>query len=146
MDRYGRNSGTNFAAVPAEGRYSFWERAIPYLRNEKSYHRFEVKHGEHYCDKIDAIRSGNFNKLNEILAGEQQKPIAEEDFLNICKEYAKKIGEMKDEKGITEDATYGLKGTVAKYNSNTPELRGGAEQYTLPLSADSLIKIGVLEQ
>lgn len=44
------------------------------------------------------------------------------------------------------DVTYGLKGTVAQYNSNTPELAGGAEQYTLPLNANDLIAIKVLEE
>ena len=53
---------------------------------------------------------------------------------------------MKAEDDITEDFTYGLKGTVAQYHSKTPELAGGAEQYTLPLSADDLITIKVLEE
>lgn len=146
IDRYGYNGGTNFAAVPKEGRYSFLKRAIPYLQNEKSYHKFEVKYKEHYCDKIDAICSGNFNKLNEILAKEQQKPILKDEFIDICNNYARKIREMKAEEGITADVTYGLKGTVAQYSSKTPELPGGAEQYTLPLNADDLIKIKVLEE
>ena len=92
MDRYGHNGGTNFAVVPAEGRYSFLKRAIPYLRNEKSYHRFEVKHGEHYCDKIDAICSRDFNKLNEILAKEEQNdPIEMSDFEGVYDNYMKYI-------------------------------------------------------
>lgn len=146
MDRYGRNTGSNFAAVPAGGKYAYDLRAIPYVENEKSYHKFMVKYKENYCDKIDAIRGGDFKKLNEIISGEGKEPITEKEFLTITRDYSEKILDLKSADGIIEDVTYGMKGIVAKYNSTTPELPGGAEQYTLPLSAESLIKIKVLEK
>ena len=37
-DRYGYMGGSNFADVPSTGKYTYSERAIPYVENEAAYH------------------------------------------------------------------------------------------------------------
>ena len=37
-DRYGYMGGSNFADVPSTGKYTYSERAIPYIENEAAYH------------------------------------------------------------------------------------------------------------
>ena len=54
--------GNNFADVPLSGKYTYSERAIPYLENEEAYHivTFNV---DSYFDKIDAIKNGTLRSL-----------------------------------------------------------------------------------
>ena len=52
-DRYGYMGGSNFADVPPTGKYTYSERAIPYVENEAAYHTGTFNNAT-YFDKIDA--------------------------------------------------------------------------------------------
>lgn len=54
-DRYGYMGGSNFADVPPTGKYTYSERAIPYVENEAAYHTGTFNNAT-YFDKIDAIK------------------------------------------------------------------------------------------
>ena len=58
--------GANFADVPVGGKYTYSERAIPYVQNEAAYHTGTFNNST-YFDKFDAIRNRDLNALNNIL-------------------------------------------------------------------------------
>ena len=68
-DRYGYMGGSNFADVPSTGKYTYSERAIPYVENEAAYHTGTFNNAT-YFDKIDAIKNGDIDGLNKILKKE----------------------------------------------------------------------------
>lgn len=72
-DRYGYMGGNNFADVPLSGKYTYSERAIPYLENEEAYHSgtFNV---DSYFDKIDATYGvkGIASAWSELSGGARQ--------------------------------------------------------------------------
>lgn len=47
--------GSNFGDVPSTGKYTYSERAIPYVENEAAYHTGTFNDVT-YFDKIDAIK------------------------------------------------------------------------------------------
>lgn len=65
-DRYGYMGGSNFADVPSTGKYSYSERAIPYVENEAAYH-IGTFNNVTYFDKIDAIKNGDIDLFNDLL-------------------------------------------------------------------------------
>ena len=65
-DRYGYMGGSNFADVPSTGKYTYSERAIPYVENEAAYHTGTFNDVT-YFDKIDAIKNGDIDTFNELL-------------------------------------------------------------------------------
>ena len=68
-DRYGYTGGSNFADVPSTDKYTYSERAIPYVENEAAYHTGTFNNVT-YFDKIDAIKNGDMDGLNTILSRE----------------------------------------------------------------------------
>lgn len=68
-DRYGYMGGSNFADVPSTGKYSYSERAIPYVENEAAYH-IGTFNNVTYFDKIDAIKNGDIDLFNDLLQKE----------------------------------------------------------------------------
>ena len=61
--------GSNFADVPSTGKYTYSERAIPYVENEAAYHTGTFNDVT-YFDKIDAIKNGDIDTFNELLHNE----------------------------------------------------------------------------
>ena len=60
--------GSNFADVPPTGKYTYSERAIPYVENEAAYHTGTFNNAT-YFDKIDAIKNGDIDAFNALIAG-----------------------------------------------------------------------------
>ena len=137
-DRYGYMGGNNFADVPLSGKYTYSERAIPYLENEEAYHivTFNV---DSYFDKIDAIKNGNIDEFNKILKKENIEEWDIEEFEELRYEY--KIFTKNIQKEIGNiDATYGVKGIASAWS----ELSGGARQFVMPLNGNIMKTIGIL--
>lgn len=137
-DRYGHLGGSNFASIPDTGKYSYSERAIPYVENEEAYH-FGEFNNKTYFDKIDAIKSRDFEKLNKILESEGVQKVSEEFFEEMCDDYDDFISDTHDNMGEV-DATYGLQGTAAAWG----DMIGGAKQYVTPLNGETLRRLGAL--
>ena len=137
-DRYGHLGGSNFASIPDTGKYSYSERAIPYVENEEAYH-FGEFNNKTYFDKIDAIKSRDFEKLNKILESEGVQKVSEEFFEEMCDDYDDFISDTHDNMGEV-DATYGLQGTAAAWG----DMICGAKQYVTPLNGETLRRLGAL--
>lgn len=137
-DRYGFMGGVNFADIPSAGKYTYSERAIPYIENEEAYH-FGDFNNETYFEKIDAIRDNDIEKLNNILRNEGREEIENDYFRGLRRKYIKFIAETKNKmNGI--DATYGLQGKAKKWGA----LAGGAKQFVTPFDGNTLRQLGIL--
>ena len=137
-DRYGFMGGVNFADIPSAGKYSYSERAIPYIENEEAYH-FGDFNNETYFEKIDAIRDNDIEKLNNILRNEGKEEIENDYFRGLRRKYIKFIAETKNKmNGI--DSTYGLQGKAKKWGA----LAGGAKQFVTPFDGNTLRQLGIL--
>lgn len=137
-DRYGFLGGSNFSDIPETGKYSYSKRAIPYVENEDAYHFGEFKN-DTYFDKIDAIRTRDYEQLKSLLSIEGIEGISEEYFEEMCDDYEDFIADIQNSIG-TVDATYGLQGTAHSWGS----MVGGAKQFVTPLNGETLRKIGIL--
>ena len=138
-DRTGSMKGSNFSDVPKNGRYTNSERSVPYVENGKAYHSGKFNNAT-YFDKIDAIRSGDLNALNEILKSEGISPVSESYFEELIDAYRDFIEDAKDALGTNIDATYGLKGKAAAWG----DLKGGAGQIVTPLIGKMLSRLGII--
>ena len=137
-DRYGFMGGVNFADIPSAGKYTYSERAIPYIENEEAYH-FGDFNNETYFEKIDAIRDNDIEKLNNILRNEGKEEIENDYFRGLRRKYIKFIAETKNKmNGI--DSTYGLQGKAKKWGA----LAGGAKQFVTPFDGNTLRQLGIL--
>ena len=137
-DRYGYMGGSNFADVPPTGKYTYSERAIPYVENEAAYHTGTFNNAT-YFDKIDAIKNGNIDEFNKILKKENIEEWDIEEFEELRYEY--KIFTKNIQKEIGNiDATYGVKGIASAWS----ELSGGARQFVMPLNGNIMKTIGIL--
>ena len=132
-DRYGYMGGSNFADVPPTGKYTYSERAIPYVENEAAYHTGAFNNAT-YFDKIDAIKNGDIDGLNTILSREGIANVDSSYFKNLQNTYNDFIEDTANAVGSNIDATYGLKGTAASWG----DMSGGAGQYVTPLNGDQL--------
>ncbi len=139
-DRYGYMGGCNFADVPASGKYTYSERAIPYVENEAAYHTGSFNNAS-YFDKIDAIKSKDIDSFNELLSQEGIDTWEIDDFEELCDNYDCFISKTQKELGTAIDITYGIKGKAAKWGG----MSGGAGQIVTPFGGDVLKKIGVLK-
>ncbi len=140
-DRYGYMGGTNFADVPAGGKYTYSQRSIPYLENEAAYHSGTFNSAS-YFSKIDAIRNGDLDALNAILRNEGIDELDRATFDNISDNYIRNLDDIISKVGDGVDASYGVKGKAASWG----DLEGGAGQYVMPLNGYDLEKIGVLKE
>ena len=138
-DRYGSMKGSNFADISASGRYSNSERSIPYVKNEKAYHSGKFNNAT-YFDKMDAIKSGDLEALNEILESEGIPTVSESYFMELMDKYNDSIAKITKEIGINVDGTYGLKGKAAAWG----DLEGGARQIVTPLIGKILSRLGII--
>ena len=139
-DRYGYMGGSNFADVPSTGRYTYSERAIPYVENEAAYHTGTFNNVT-YFDKIDAIKNGDIDGLNALLHNEGISRWDLDDFEELCDSYDSFISKANKELGDSVDATYGIKGQAAEWGDMT----GGAGQIVTPFGGNVLEKIGILK-
>lgn len=140
-DRYGYMGGSNFADVPSTGRYTYSERAIPYVENEAAYHTGTFNNVT-YFDKIDAIKNGDIDGLNALLHNEGISRWDLDDFEEQCDSYDSFISKANKELGDSVDATYGIKGQAAEWGDMT----GGAGQIVTPFGGNVLEKIGILKE
>ena len=138
-DRYGYMGGSNFADVPPTGKYTYSERAIPYVENEAAYHTGTFNNAT-YFDKIDAIKNGDINGLNTILSKEGIANVDSSYFKNLQNTYNDFIEDTADAVGRNIDATYGLKGTAASWG----DMSGGAGQYVTPLNGSTMKRLGII--
>ena len=138
-DRYGYMGGSNFADVPSTGRYTYSERAIPYVENEAAYHTGTFNNVT-YFDKIDAIKNGDIDGLNTILSKEGIANVDSSYFKNLQNTYNDFIEDTTDAVGSNIDATYGLKGTAASWG----DMSGGAGQYVTPLNGNTMKRLGII--
>ena len=140
-DRYGYMGGSNFADVPSTGKYTYSERAIPYVENEAAYHTGNFNNVT-YFDKIDAIKNGDIDTFNALLHNEGISRWGLDDFEELCDSYDSFISKANKELGDSVDATYGIKGQAAEWGDMT----GGAGQIVTPFGGDVLEKIGILKE
>ncbi|MCR4834435.1 MAG: hypothetical protein K5900_12750 [Butyrivibrio sp.] len=143
-DRYGYMGGSNFADMPSAGRYTYGERAIPYLENEAAYH-CGTFNNKSYFDKIDAIRKGDIDSLNGILKSEGIPELSPNQFDEMVSSYRKGIVDIKaniKNYSGNVDVTYGLKGNANKWG----DMPGGAGQYITPFNGNDLKKLGILQE
>lgn len=140
-DRYGYMGGSNFADVPPTGKYSYSERAIPYVENEAAYHTGTFNNAT-YFDKIDAIKNRNIDAFNNLIQNEGISKWDVDDFEELCDSYDSFITKTNKELGEGVDVTYGLKGKAASWG----DMSGGAGQIVTPFGGDILKKIGILKE
>ena len=140
-DRYGYMGGSNFADVPSTGKYTYSERAIPYVENEAAYHTGTFNNVT-YFDKIDAIKNRDIDTFNALLHNEGISRWDLDDFEELCDSYDSFISKANKELGDSVDATYGIKGQAAEWGDMT----GGAGQIVTPFGGDVLEKIGILKE
>ena len=138
-DRYGYMGGSNFADVPPTGKYTYSERAIPYVENEAAYHTGAFNNAT-YFDKIDAIKNGDIDGLNTILSREGIANVDSSYFKNLQNTYNDFIEDTANAVGSNIDATYGLKGTAASWG----DMSGGAGQYVTPLNGSTMKRLGII--
>ena len=139
-DRYGYMGGSNFADVPSTGKYTYSERAIPYVENEAAYHT-GIFNNASYFDKIDAIKNGDMGGINAILSSEGIEGIDSSYFKNLQNSYNDFIEDTADAIGSNIDATYGLKGKAAEWGN----MCGGAGQYVTPLNGSTMKRLGIIK-
>lgn len=130
---------SNFADVPPTGKYTYSERAIPYVENKATYHTGTFNNAT-YFDKIDAIKNGDIDGLNTILSKEGIANINSSYFKNLQNTYNDFIEDTTDAVGSNIDATYGLKGTAASWG----DMSGGAGQYVTPLNGNTMKRLGII--
>ena len=140
-DRYGYMGGSDFADVPSTGKYTYSERAIPYVENEAAYHTGTFNDVT-YFDKIDAIKNGDIDTFNALLHNEGISRWGLDDFEELCDSYDSFISKANKELGDSVDATYGIKGQAEEWGDMT----GGAGQIVTPFGGDVLEKIGILKE
>nr|WP_297768444.1 hypothetical protein [uncultured Butyrivibrio sp.] len=143
-DRYGFSGGKNFSDLPDAGKYTYDQRAIPYIENEAAYH-CGFANNKSYFDKIDAIKKRDLDALNGILKKEGLPELNDKQFFDICKNYQNGITDIKTnikEYSSSIDVTYGIKGNADEWMN----LSGGAGQLVTPLSVGDLKTIGVLKE
>ena len=139
MDRYGHAGGNNFCSIPEAGAYTFLQRALPYLENSAAYHAWSFN-GDTYLAKIEAVRQQDWNGLNGLLASEGFAPVGEAECEELVEAYENYLRKLREKIGTDFSAPYGVTGTVAAAFGSD----GGADQWTMPLSAQQMEDLGIL--
>ena len=149
-DRYGKMTGRNFSDVPSSGKYTYVDRAIPYMENEQAYHWGTTNQGS-FIAKMDAIIAGDMDALNALLDQEGIKQVTSGEFKEITDSYNAYLKDVEKNIGSLM-APYGLSGTVAEMkgvtdeNGNQVSLKGGAKQYYTPLGGNYMVRIGIFTE
>ena len=139
-DRYGHLGGNNFSDIPITGKYTYSQRAIPYIENSQAYHS-GVFNTKSYCSKIDCIRNNKRDKLNKILKKENIGIVNKEYFKQLRNQYHDYISDIYDEIGKDFVAPYGVTGYANKWKTMT----GGAYQVLTPLNGITMKRLGILK-
>ena len=146
ISRVGDTYGKNFSDA---GKHSYDELGLPYRYNPEAYTLYKFNKNK-YVEKLDALRNNKIEDLNKILKSEGFPTVDDPDvFERIRNRYFKIQNELKAEKLITSDTTYGIKGIVAEfYNPNDYTVKwwnGGAPQFIMPLGPDELKLLGIIK-
>ena len=132
--------GSNFSDIPEGGKYTYSERAIPYVQNEFAYHTGTFNNGT-YFDKIDAIKNGDMEALNNILKSEGIAEVNAMYFKDLTRTYTDYIADAVKAIGTNIDVTYGLMGKATAWGKMT----GGAKQYVTPLGGEDLVRLRIIK-
>jgi len=152
--RVGSLHGNSFSDIPEDGAsYTNNQRAIPDIENPEAEHQGTSRQDEYYFDVIDAIASRDLDGLNKLLNANGLESISDVEMDLLFNDYIDYIrGTEEIFKGVKErvgrdiDVKYGLFGYAAPWiKDGEVLLNGGATQYTLPLSIQQLIELGVLK-
>lgn len=139
-DRYGYLGGKNFSDIPPQGKYSYSQRAIPYVENEAAYHS-GVFNKKTYFSKIDCIRYNKRDELNIILKKEGIEIVSKDYFRQLRNQYNDYISDIYDEIGKDFVAPYGVTGYANKWKTMT----GGAYQILTPLDGITMKRLGIIK-
>lgn len=99
-----------------------------------------------YREKIDAIRTGRIKDLNEILKNQGIEEVDDKTFSLLRKDYKDYLDKLQETALNFYPVFYGFKGVIAPWYDSKGNLllKGGATQYTTPLTGFNLERIGVL--
>ena len=78
--------------------------------------------------------------LNGLLASEGLAPVGEAECIRLTKAYENYLRKLREKIGTDFSAPYGVTGTVAAAFGSD----GGADQWTMPLSAQQMEDLGIL--
>ena len=78
--------------------------------------------------------------LNGLLASEGLAPVGEAECIRLTKAYENYLRTVREKIGADFSAPYGVTGTVAAAFGSD----GGADQWTMPLSAQQMEDLGIL--
>ena len=148
MSRFGSKSGNNLSGIKENGEFpTFDELGLPYADNPSARHQIEFDN-ELYFEVIDAISEGSLKKLNSLLVSNGRTPYRQYEFDDLQIKYHYFLDNVEANE-IQIDATYGLFGIVNEWkDKDTGEvlLKGGADQFTIPLSIQLLIDLGIIQK
>jgi len=152
--RIGSMHGNSFSDIPENGvSYTNSQRSLPDIENPEAEHRGTSRQDEYYFDVIDAIAARDLDGLNKLLNMNGLESISDVEMDLLFNDYTDYIrGTEEIFKGVKErvdrdmNVKYGLFGIAAPWiKDGEVLLSGGATQYTLPLSIQQLIELGVLK-
>jgi len=146
--RVGSMHGNSFSDISANGvSYTNSQRSLPDIENPEAEHRGTSRQDDYYFDVIDAIAARDLDGLNKLLNQNGIRSISNKDMKNIVRAYESFIVEAQEKIGSGINVKYGLFGYAAPWiKDGKVLLKGGATQYTLPLSIIQLIELGVLKK
>lgn len=130
MDQYGHAGNSNFCSIPEAGAYTFLRRSLPYLENSAAYHAWSFN-GDTYLAKIEAVRQQDWNGLNAGACERGACASGGAECIRLTKAYENYLRTVQEKIGADFSAPYGVTGTVAAAFGSD----GGADQWTMPLSA-----------
>ena len=145
ISRVGDLYGKNFSDA---GKHSYDELGLPYRYNPEAYTLYNFNK-KSYVEKLNAVIRDDLNELNRLLRMEGMPEITQPKFDAICARYKNIQNSLKNEKLITCDTKYGVKGIVAEfYNPQDFTVKwwnGGAPQFIMPLGANDLLILGIIQ-
>ena len=138
--RVGELHGKNFT----DDIHSYNELGIPYRKNITAGKFYKINK-QNYTEKIDALASGNIDKLNSILISEGRDAFPKKKFKVIKSSYEAYLSDIPTT--INCSPKYGICGTVAEVWNETETVKwfdGGAPQFITPLSGFDLKALGII--
>jgi hypothetical protein len=145
--RVGSLYGNSLSDIPeSEVSYTNNNRALPDIENKEAEHQGTSRQDEYYFNVIDAIANNELYALNNLLNRNGIESLTKNEMKDIVGAYNDFIKNAKERVGDIADPKYGLFGTVASWiEDDKILLDGGAKQYTLPLSIQQMIDLGIFQ-